>query len=57
MLIKSSKGEIIIVAAGKRIIAFIAKGAQVLWQAVRSCFGGGCWRDDKSWNDKECWKD
>ena len=57
MLIKSSKGEIIIVAAGKRVIAFIAKGAQVLWQAVRSCFGGGCWRDDKSWNDKECWKD
>ena len=57
MSIQSSKGEIIKVAAGKRIIASIAKGVQVMWQAVQSCFAAGCWRDNKSWNDKECWKD
>ncbi len=57
MAIYNSNKEIIFVSAGKRVIAFIAKGASIIWQAVRSCFGAGCWRDDKSWNDNECWKD
>ncbi|MBR1527616.1 MAG: MFS transporter [Prevotella sp.] len=32
------------------------KGTRLLWQAVRSCFGSGCWRNDKPWINDEGWK-
>lgn len=33
------------------------KGARLIWQAVRSCFGSGVWVDEKPWIDEESWKD
>lgn len=53
MIGKSGIGK---VAYGKRAIAFIAKGARVVWQAVRSCFGAGFWRNEKPWDNNEGWK-
>lgn len=39
----------------KRISA-IYKGARLLWQAIRSCFGSGSWRNDKPWINNEGWR-
>lgn len=35
----------------------MAYGGKIIWQAVRSCFGKGYWRDDKPWDDNEGWRD
>jgi hypothetical protein len=37
-------------------IAKVYKGGVLVWQAVRSCFGSGMWRNDKPWLNKELWK-
>lgn len=42
---------------GDKVISHVYKGAALVWQAVRSCFGSGSWMDDKSWLDSESWKD
>lgn len=40
-------------------IAAIYKGASLVWRtvynAVRSCFGGGTWRSDKPWLNNDTW--
>lgn len=30
--------------------------SKVVWQAIRSCFGGGFWQNDKAWLNDEGWK-
>jgi len=51
---------------GKNIAAMMCNGkmwqalyrnAELIWQAVRSCFGSGVWIDEKPWIDEELWKD
>lgn len=42
---------------GSKPIQFLALGAKMIWEAVRSCFSGGRWEDDKPWNDDDAWKD
>lgn len=42
---------------GRLPISAIYKGSQLLWQAVRSCFGAGYWVEDKPWLDDEAWKE
>lgn len=41
-------------------IGAIYKGSQLIWltvyNAVRSCFGGGTWRPDKPWKEDDFWK-
>ena len=37
-------------------ISAIYKGARLLWQAIRSCFGSGSWRNDKPWINNEGWR-
>lgn len=29
---------------------------RIVWQAVRSCFGAGHWRNDKPWLNDEAWR-
>lgn len=41
---------------GNRAISAIYKGTRLVWQAVRSCFGSGAWRNDKPWINDEGWK-
>ncbi len=38
-----------------RIIAAVYKGAKLLWQYIKSCFGRGYWINDKMWSDKDGW--
>lgn len=39
-----------------RVISYIRLGADLVWQAVRSCFGVGSWSNDKPWDNTEGWK-
>lgn len=41
---------------GKKAIAKVCKGARLVWEAVRSCFGSGWWINDKPWVETEGWK-
>lgn len=32
------------------------RNGHIIWQGIRSCFGGGLWLDDKPWLDDDAWK-
>lgn len=55
MIYKEGK-EITAVYLGSRAVSAIYKGAVLVWQAVRSCFGSGRWIGRKPWVGKEKWK-
>ncbi len=40
----------------ERSINLITEGARVIWQGIRSCFGGGDWINDKPWLKEDVWK-
>lgn len=44
------------ITARNRVIQAIYIGAQLVWEAVRSCFGSGMWIPAKPWLYKEGWK-
>ena len=39
-----------------KAISYVYYGANLVWQAVRSCFGSGIWVSEKSWLGDEAWK-
>lgn len=41
---------------GSKAITAVYKGAVLVWQAVRSCFGSGFWVNKKPWINDEGWK-
>lgn len=53
--VDGNKETVSVVAKGK-VIAYLYQGAQLLWEAVRSCFGSGMWISKKPWLYKEGWK-
>lgn len=48
--------EITAVTAYGKVITAIYAGGKLVWQAVRSCFGAGHWRNDKPWLNDEAWR-
>lgn len=48
--------EITAVTAFGKVITAIYAGGKLVWQAVRSCFGAGYWRNDKPWLNDEAWR-
>lgn len=40
----------------KRTIAVTRDILAIIWEAVRSCFGSGTWKNDKPWKNGERWK-
>ena len=44
------------VAIGTRLIAEIRLGTQLVYTAIRSCFGSGRWIREKPWLGSEPWK-
>jgi hypothetical protein len=34
----------------------IYRGSVVIWEGIRSCFGGGAWLNAKAWINSDCWK-
>lgn len=49
--------EITAINYGKKAIAYVYKGARLVWQAIRSCYGAGYWDNNKPWLDTDGWKD
>lgn len=47
--IKDSSGVV-------RVISYVRYAADLVWQAVRSCFGSGLWIPSKPWLSSETWK-
>lgn len=41
---------------GNKEITAVYKGARLIWEAVKSCFGKGFWYKEKLWNNKDLWK-
>lgn len=40
---------------GKKATTAIYKGLRIIWQSIRSCFGGGYWNNDQPWNNDDSW--
>lgn len=55
MITKNGKEFIGITALG-HVILYVRKGARLLWQAIRSCFGSGQWVNEKPWRNDEPWR-
>ena len=36
--------------------SMIYRGARLVWQAIRSCFGSGVWFKDRPWIGTDMWK-
>lgn len=52
-----SKGkEIVAIQHKGKVVSAIYKGAKLVWQAVRSCFGSGHWINAKEWANQEAWR-
>lgn len=39
------------------VVQYIYRGARLVWQAIRSCFGSGVWLPERPWLDNDLWKD
>lgn len=54
-MFKGDKNIVEIKALGFAVSAVYA-GAKAVWQAIRSCFGAGFWRNDKPFINEEGWR-
>ena len=55
MLHKDNK-DITGVYWNNRMITAIYRGAELVWQAISSCFGAGFWREDEPWSGTDGWR-
>lgn len=42
---------------GGKVVIAVYKGARLVWEAVSSCFGKGCWIEGKPWVDSDPWRE
>lgn len=55
-MIAVNNKQIAAIRLGGKAISVVYKGATLVWQAVRSCFGSGRWIKDKPWLGNEGWR-
>ena len=55
MLLVDNK-EIVSIIKNNKVVLEIYKNAQLVWQAIRSCFGKGFWANDKPWINDDGFK-
>lgn len=48
--------ELSAVYYGKKAIVAIYKGARLVWEAIRSCFGKGYYINEHPWDNEDAWK-
>lgn len=48
--------EIEYIRFGNKIITQIYKGVKLVWEAIKSCFGAGFWKNDAPWSNTEGWR-
>lgn len=56
MAIYRNNKEITGVYLNNKAISAIYKGAVLVWEAIRSCFGKGYWISRYPWSNKDGWK-
>lgn len=54
MIYKNGK-EITAINYGKQAISAVYKGALLVWEAIKSCFGAGYWKNDAPWSNNDAW--
>ena len=54
MIYKNNK-QLALLYYGNKAITSVYKGAKLVWQAIRSCFGNGYWDNDKPWDNNDGW--
>ena len=55
MIVHDNK-ETTAIYIGTRAIQIVYRGARLIWQAVRSCFGSGWWVNGNQWSNTDGWK-
>jgi hypothetical protein len=55
-MIRAGLREVTIVHAFGKMCSFVAQGARLIWQALRSCFGNGSWVNNAPWNNTDGWR-
>lgn len=48
--------EITSINAKNKVITSVYKGVQLVWEAIRSCFGKGYWINNYQWSNEDAWK-
>lgn len=56
MSIYTNNKEFTALYYGTRIIKVVFKGTQIIWQAIKSCFGAGYWNTEYPWDNDDAWK-
>ena len=56
MPITAKNKNVVAVSYGATSIAYIYKGATLVWQMIRSCFGNGFWINLKPWLNDNAWR-
>lgn len=55
-MIHGGKQDVSAARLGFIVVSAIHLGAQLVWQAIRSCFGSGYWINTSPWKPDEGWK-
>jgi hypothetical protein len=55
-MIHAGRKEVVAFFKNNKSVQAVYKGAHLVWQAIRSCFGSGAWINEKPWIDEEAWK-
>lgn len=56
MPITANNKDVVATSFGEISIAYIYKGATLVWQMIRSCFGNGYWVNEMQWSNEDVWK-
>lgn len=41
---------------GATEIGTVYRGLVIVWEGIKSCFGGGLWLNEKPWLNTDAWK-
>lgn len=55
-MLNSNKKEVVSLLKSGKPVQAVYKGAYLVWQGIRSCFGSGMWLNVKPWLNDEEWK-
>lgn len=48
--------ELSSVRLGNKVVTQIYRGTKLVWEAIKSCFGAGFWKNDAPWSNTEGWR-
>lgn len=54
-MIKYDSKDVVSKYRGKKVISAVYLGLRLIWETINSCFGKGCWFNDKPWSNVDGW--